>query len=122
MLIKKVTTVREAFAKYSIPEVLPQSKAVIDLMTPSGLIQGLKDLQLTDLTELEIACLMRVLAKPELDNAIILNEFALIMENFGVPLVDATISDEEDYCPPGEDKPVAYNLSNIDQGGIEILS
>ena len=27
---------------------------------------------------------MRVLAKPELDNAVILNEFVIIMENFGV--------------------------------------
>ena len=31
---------------------------------------------------------MRVLAKPELENHIILNEFALIMENFGVPLME----------------------------------
>jgi hypothetical protein len=44
---------------------------------------------------------MRVLAKPELDNAIILNEFALILENFGVPLIDGTISDEEDFIPDG---------------------
>ena len=36
--------------------------------------------------------MMRVLAKPELGNAIILNEFALIMENFGVPIVEATIN------------------------------
>lgn len=34
---------------------------------------------------MEAACLLRVLAKPELDNAIILNEFTMIMENFGVP-------------------------------------
>lgn len=44
-----------------------------------------------DLTELEAACLLRVLTKPELDNAIILNELILIMENFGV------IEDGEDY-------------------------
>lgn len=47
---------------------------------------------------------MRVLAKPELDNAIILNEFALIMENFGVPLIDGTISEDDDYIPEGCDK------------------
>jgi len=35
--------------------------------------------------------MMRVLSKQELGNSIILNEFALIMENFGVPLVDPTI-------------------------------
>lgn len=41
---------------------------------------------------MEVACLMKVLAKPELDGAVILNEFALIMENFGVPMV----SDDEE--------------------------
>lgn len=44
---------------------------------------------------------MRVLSKAELGNAIILNEFALIMENFGVPLIEATLSDDEDYIPEG---------------------
>lgn len=37
-----------------------------------------------DLAEFEVACLMRVLAKPELDSCVILNEFIMIMENFGV--------------------------------------
>lgn len=42
-----------------------------------------------ELSEMEAACLLRVLAKPELDNAIILNEFTMIMENFGVPDVQS---------------------------------
>ena len=33
---------------------------------------------------------MKVLAKPELENSVILNEFVLIMENFGIP----TLSDD----------------------------
>ena len=37
---------------------------------------------------------MRVLAKPELDNAVILNEFVMIMENFGV--VDQMEADDSD--------------------------
>lgn len=79
------------------------------------------ELGITDLTDLEIACLMRVLAKPELGNAIIVNEFALIMENFGVPLVDGTISDDEEYIPEGMEKPKGYDLSRIDDDGIEIM-
>ena len=70
-----------------------------------------------DLTDLEVACLMRVLAKPELGNAIIMNEFALIMENFGVPLVDGTLSDDEDYVREGNEKPSKYDLSKIDAEG-----
>ena len=45
---------------------------------------------------------MRVLAKPELDNSVILNEFVMIMENFGV--MDQLDGDEdsEDYIPDTE--------------------
>ena len=43
---------------------------------------------------------MRVLAKPELENAIILNELVLIMENFGVADLDEDA--EDDYIPDTE--------------------
>ena len=102
ILIKQVITVRECFTKYSVPETLPESKAQLDLLPPSQFLKALEvELGVKDLTDLEIACLMRVLAKPELGNAIILNEFALIMENFGVPLVDGTLSEDEDYIQEG---------------------
>jgi hypothetical protein len=95
--------------------MLPESKAILELMTPSSFFEGVRvELKITEITELEAACLMRVLSKPELGNAIILNEFALIMENFGVPIVEATLSEDEDYTPDGEDKPRSYDLKNID--------
>ncbi len=53
-------------------------------MTPIAFLEAVKEAGLSDLSEMEAACLLRVLAKPELDNAIILNEFTMIMENFGV--------------------------------------
>jgi len=104
-------TVRETFSKYAVPETLPESKATLELLPPSAFLKALEcELSVKDLTDLEIACLMRVLAKPELGNAIILNEFALIMENFGVPLVDGTLSEDEEYVPDGADKPTKYDL------------
>jgi hypothetical protein len=42
-------------------------------------------LNIAELSELEVACLMRVLSKPELDHAILLNELILVLENFGIP-------------------------------------
>jgi len=45
---------------------------------------------------------MRVLAKPELNNAIILNELVLIMENFGV--IDNLDEEEEEEYMPSEDE------------------
>jgi len=95
-LIVKGRTVRAIFTKYSVPELFPD-RTILELLSPMGFLEGVKDLGLQDLSELEAACLMRVLAKPELDNAIILNELALIMENFGVP--DADEDAEDDYIP-----------------------
>ena len=59
--------------------------SILELISPRSFIDGVKDLGFDDVTELEAACLMKVLAKPELDNVVILNEFILIMENFGIP-------------------------------------
>jgi hypothetical protein len=39
---------------------------------------------ITDLTQLQVACLMKVLGKPEFDDSVRYNELELLMENFGV--------------------------------------
>lgn len=39
---------------------------------------------MTDLEEVEVACLMRVLTKADLENAILLQELVVIMDNFGI--------------------------------------
>ena len=40
-----------------------------------GLLEGIKALGINDLSEKEIAYLLRVLTKPELDSAIVMPEF-----------------------------------------------
>ena len=57
---------------------------VIELLSPMGLLDGIKELGIDDLTEKEIAYLLRVLTKPELDGAIVVPEFLQIMENLGL--------------------------------------
>ena len=37
-----------------------------------------------ELTETEVQCLMLILVKPELDNAIVVSDFEMVMENFGI--------------------------------------
>ncbi len=54
------------------------------MLSPIGLLEGIKELGITDLQEVEVACLMRVLTKADLENAILLNELVVIMENFGI--------------------------------------
>jgi len=80
-------TVRAVFLRYSQPELFKDG-SVLELMNPRGFLEGVRDIGFDDVTELEAACLMKVLAKPELENSVILNEFVLIMENFGVPVID----------------------------------
>jgi hypothetical protein len=53
-------------------------------LSPIGFLEGVKDLGVTDFEEVEIACLMRVLTKADLENAILLRELIVIMDNFGI--------------------------------------
>jgi len=72
-------------------------------MSPIAFLEGLKELGMDDLSEMDAACLLRVLTKPELESAIILNELVLIMENFGV--VDSLEDDDDvDDYEPDEDE------------------
>lgn len=83
LMQEKGRTVRGIFTKYAVPEVFPD-RTILELLSPGGFIEGIRETGIPELEEFEVACLMRVLAKPELDNAVILNEFVMIMENFGV--------------------------------------
>ena len=75
-------------------------------MTPRGFLVGVRELGFEDVSEMEAACLLKVLAKPELDGAVILNEFILIMENFGIP----ALTDEDEY---ENDEPNDYENKNL---------
>ena len=55
--------------------------------------------------------MMKVLAKPELDNHIILNELVLIMENFGVH-DNLDDEEEEDYMPDSDDSDKENDIEN----------
>lgn len=103
VMIEKNKSVRGIFTKYSIPEQFPDG-SVLELMSPIAFLEGLKDLGLMDLSEMEAACLLRVLTKPELDSAIILNELVLIMENFGVVDNFDDDDDVDDYEPDEEEE------------------
>ncbi len=79
---KKLNSIRAVFS-----EAIFQAEVdgqVIDLLSPMGLLDGIKSLGIDDLTEKEVAYLMRVLTKPELDGAIVVPEFLQIMENLGL--------------------------------------
>jgi hypothetical protein len=67
---------------------------------PVSFLEGLRALELTDFSELEIACLMNILAKPQLENSILVEELVQIMENFGI--VEGQMNGEEGEGEEGE--------------------
>jgi len=93
LMNEKGKSVRGIFTKFSVPELFPD-RTILELISPPGFIEGLKETGIGELQEFELACLMRVLSKPELESSIILNEFIMIMENFGV--MDQPEDDEND--------------------------
>jgi hypothetical protein len=81
-LAKQKKTVREHFKEHIIEHDFEGES--IELLAPMGFIEGLAVLECDDMTELEAKCLLHVLAKQALDNAILVHELVAIMENFGI--------------------------------------
>lgn len=106
----KGLSVEAAFERFVQMEEIEGEQML--LMSPVGFLEAIRDLGIEDFEEIEVACLMRVLAKPNMDSAILLTELIVIMENFG-------IGDDEDQSEgksevvggggveetPGEEKP-----------------
>ena len=92
----------------------------------------MKDIGVTDFEEVEIACLMRVLTKADLENAILLRELIVIMENFGIQDDTAggqgdTPSQNEGESSKKKKKKKAgaapgLDLSQLDEKSIKILA
>jgi len=101
--------------RYAEPEPFKDG-TILELVPPRAFIEGVRDVGFEDVSEMEIACLMKVLAKPELDGAIILNEFVLIMENFGVPTLSEEDEYENDYIPDSDvENTPSYKLKRSDE-------
>lgn len=72
-LIERKLTVKTGFAKFIIKEEVDDGM-ILELLSPIGFLEGIKEMGILDLEEVEVACLMRVLTKPNLENAILLKE------------------------------------------------
>lgn len=87
-LIAKKSSVRESFKKHIVRQMASagdgQPAEELELLSPIGFLEGVKALGISDLEEIDVACLMRILTKPDLDNSILLQELIIIMENFNI--------------------------------------
>ena len=73
-------------------------------MTPYGFLEGLKGLGIDNLSETDVQCLMLILVKPELDNAIVVNDLVMVMENFQIQ--ENGSSNHQQSHPNDDDEPV----------------
>mmetsp|Transcript_31960 Transcript_31960/g.31229 ORF Transcript_31960/g.31229 Transcript_31960/m.31229 type:complete len:201 (+) Transcript_31960:302-904(+) len=71
-IINRNYNTKKAFGKHIVIEEIEGMN--LELLSPVGFLEGIKDLGIVDLEEVEVACLMRVLTKPNLENAILLKE------------------------------------------------
>ena len=130
-IIASGLSVRSAFQRYIIREQVEAEDGAdaetIELLSPIGFLEGIKDLGITDFEEVEVACLMRVLTKQDLENAILLRELIVIMDNFGIK-DDGLVPD--DAPEAGKDagkkkkkkaeKPL--DLTQLDEKSIKIMA
>ena len=71
-LIENNVSVRRAFERHiQIAEINGQP---FELIAPMGFLEGIKELGLDDLRQIEVTYLLKVLSKSELDGAIMLDE------------------------------------------------
>jgi len=127
-IIKNRLTVRKAFKDFVIREELEEDGQFIELLSPMGFLEGLKEMGITDFEEVEVACLMRVLTKADLENAILVKELVVIMENFGIQDEEDGVEALEEHQvessaekPQQKKKKKKDDLSQLDQESLEIL-
>lgn len=65
-----------------IPE--HENEKNIKVLTPQNFLGRVYQAGIQNLTQLQVACLMRVLGKPEFDDSVRYDELELLLQNFGV--------------------------------------
>ena len=123
-IIGRGLSVREAFKKHIVREM--DDGQEIELLSPMGFLEGIKSLGINDLEEIDVACLMRILTKPDIENAILLQELIIIMENFGIT-EGATDNKQEEETPTRakstkKKAEAGIDLQTMDEKSIKILA
>ena len=99
IVAKQISSIRDVFEDQIVHA--QSADGIVELMLPEGLIESLQNIGIDDLTEKEERYLLRVLTKPELDNAIVLDELLQIMGNLGLYDGDDEYGHGQDESPDG---------------------
>lgn len=112
-MLKQNTCVSKCFHDYIVKEILESEnneEYEVELISPVGFLECLSGgLGLTELTEKQVHCLMLILVKPELENAILVLDLMMVMENFGI--VEEEGQGEQD----GDDEPAHPQMTKSEK-------
>lgn len=127
-ILARGISVREAFRRQIQREIARNEdggkEEELELLSPIGFLEGVKGLGIGDLEEQDVACLMRILTKPDLENSILLQELIIIMENFGIQdkATAGRESSKEEVPREQRRSAGAIDLSQLDEKSIKILA
>jgi hypothetical protein len=76
--------VKKTFGKKTVVLDSFEEEVNVQIIQAKDFLDTLKVIGVESLSELEVACLMRVLSKPEIEHGILLNELNMVLENFGI--------------------------------------
>ena len=84
-LLARNLTVRQTFGGEDMIHVLPEFEGEqnVEVMTSDDFFTRCYEIGVPDLDQIQVECVMRVLGKQELSNAITLNELEILMANVG---------------------------------------
>jgi hypothetical protein len=120
-LVKNNQTVKALWNDYIFKEDVEPNET-IDLISPNDFLNGLKKLKIEEVTQKEIACIMRVLTKPALRNSIVLHELSIIMENFGIFEDGEKSGNHENALDKCRRQKKQLDLSGISEETLNILA
>ena len=115
ILLTHNLTVKEAFANQVVNEEVEDNE-VVQLLTQDGLLEGLADLGFKFYDQVELACVFRVLCKPEIGNTILVEDLEQIINNIIQEYGEPDPNEDGTFPAPAEPQQQDY-LNPLVKGG-----
>lgn len=110
----KNSSIKQVFGKhFQLIDEFEGEKNVL-VIAAADFLEDLKHI-LSDqqISEIEIACLMRVLSKPEINHCVVVSELQLVLENFGIPITQHQPDLDNSNTQDNNNNDVSADLSDL---------
>ena len=85
-LLENEWSVKDVFAHPKLVHIIPKYQGQVKVMALSAqnFLGRMYQIGFQEITQLQVACMMRVLGKYDLENAILFDDLMTLLENYGV--------------------------------------